>query len=753
MRKKKLLLITTTHLAKNPRLVKEIGTLYSEYQLTVVFFQLLPQYVKFDQEIIDKYPMVSFRPINWLRKYYPCRFFYTFLQKMLLLLWKSTGSFFFVEQLFFPGYWLLKRHCCKLSFDLIHGHNPGAWGVVVQMAKKRGVIGSFDIEDFHSGEYEANDPKKEILEAIENRYYKATHYLIAASPLIAKAYENKYSIAKCLVINNVFPKTQFTKREKLSLENPLKLVWFSQMVGPDRGLNEIIAALNLLNFEVELHLYGECSVSYQQQLQAELVGKHLLYFHGLRSNDALNHVLSNYDIGIASEIGHTENRDFCLTNKIFAYTQAGLSVLASDTAAQKVFLTQYSEIGYCYNRHQPEAIAAIITGLHQRRSILSHQQESAFQLGQKVLCWEEESIQLKNYFLGAFQAKTPSVPLKIAITVDPEIPVPPTLYGGIERIVYLLVEELSLRGHEITLFAHPLSKTSAKLIPWRGKSSPSFYSTIKNSLQLWFHFQKEHFDVIHSFSRLAYLSLLLPNVVAKLMSYQREPTPSQVRKAKFFSAAKSLRFTGCSDYIADQIKDIAPVSTIYNGINLDQYEFKNHVAKDAPLVFLGRIEEIKGTHLAIELARKTGHSLLIAGNIPLAGASYFKEKIAPELNNQIKYLGEVDDLQKNILLGQAAALVMPILWDEPFGIVMIEAMACGTPVIGLNRGALSEIVVPGLNGYIGENMDDLVLAVQQINLINRVKVRQHVEIYFSSTIIVNEYLALYQQIITACLKH
>nr|WP_294899510.1 glycosyltransferase [uncultured Pedobacter sp.] len=744
-----ILLITTTHLAKNPRLVKEIDTLRDEYHLVVVFFSLLSHYQEFDKKIIQRFPDVDFRKINWAKKYYPRRFLYTFLQKLLIVIWKLSGKTCWVEQLFFSGFYFLKKTCRSIKADLVHAHNPGSWGVAVQIGKEQGIVCSFDMEDFHSGEYEFNDSKKIVLEALEAKYYFRTDYLLAASPLIAKAYQKKYGAKEIVVINNVFPKQQFHERSVTDTAKPLALVWFSQMIGPDRGLKEVIEAVNKLAFGVVLNLYGECEKDYRQQIICFLDNKHQINFRGLLPNDDLNYALSDYDIGIASEMGHTPNRNFCLTNKIFAYVQAGLSILASDTAAQSDFLKEHPQTGNLYNRKEPAEIANILTQLHENRNLLHHQQQDAYTLGQTKLCWEIESLNLLNYFekIVAYQK---SRPLSIAITVDPEIPVPPTLYGGIERIVYLLVEELSRRGHSVTLFAHPKSKTSANLVPWRGKRSPSFYDTLQNSFKLWSQHQKERYDVIHSFSRLAYLSPILNQSVAKVMSYQREPTLSQVKKARLFGNTHSLRFTGCSNYIADQLRAITPVTTVYNGINLSTYKFEPNVATDAPLVFLGRIEKIKGPHLAIELAKRSGKKLLIAGNIPELGRLYFDKEISPLLNENIQYIGPIDDQQKNKLLGKASALLMPILWDEPFGIVMIEAMACGTPVIGLNRGAVKEVIVEGENGYIGENMEDLAEAIQKISLIDRAFVRSYVEEHFSASIIVDQYLDVYRKTMRSC---
>jgi glycosyltransferase involved in cell wall biosynthesis len=184
-----------------------------------------------------------------------------------------------------------------------------------------------------------------------------------------------------------------------------------------------------------------------------------------------------------------------------------------------------------------------------------------------------------------------------------------------------------------------------------------------------------------------------------------------------------------------------------NGVQLGTFQFRSRVPTDAPLVFLGRIERIKGPHLAIEVARRTGLPLVIAGNVADEHRDFFESHIRPHLDDsQITYVGPVDDAQKNTLLGGAQALLMPVLWEEPFGIVMIEAMACGTPVIGMNRGAVAEVVEDGATGFVCEDLDALVRAVPRIDEIPRAACRDRVERLFSDRAVVDAYLRIYNEI-------
>ncbi|MNQ92732.1 Glycogen synthase [compost metagenome] len=177
------------------------------------------------------------------------------------------------------------------------------------------------------------------------------------------------------------------------------------------------------------------------------------------------------------------------------------------------------------------------------------------------------------------------------------------------------------------------------------------------------------------------------------------------------------------------------------------FNLNNQVDTNAPLVFLGRIEPIKGTHNAIKLARAVNKNLIIAGNIPTEYQYYFEKEIKPQLDNKITYIGPVNDKEKTILLKNALALLMLIEWNEPFGIVMAEAMACGTPVLGTPRGAVNEVVINGENGYLGEDISTWIERIEKIDQIDRSKVRIDAERRFSSEVISNKYLQLYTSLI------
>jgi glycosyltransferase involved in cell wall biosynthesis len=356
----------------------------------------------------------------------------------------------------------------------------------------------------------------------------------------------------------------------------------------------------------------------------------------------------------------------------------------------------------------------------------------------------------------AAQARIADVPqhqillfMQIALTADPELPVPPVLYGGIERIIDILARGLAAKGHEVTLFAHPASRTAGNLVPWTGAASDSHIDTLRNSITLARRVYAGRYDLIHSFSRIAYMLPILPFSIPKLMTYQRPIARRSVELGHRLSAG-TLWFSAVSKQMMKGLQDVGTWRLVYNGVPLSSYTFRAMAAPDAPLVFLGRIEEVKGPHLAIEIARLSGRPLVIAGNVASEHKAWFDVHVGPHIDQKtIRYIGPVDDAAKNELLGGAAALLMPILWEEPFGIVMAEALACGTPVIGFARGAVPEVIEDGITGFIGEGVRALANAVARIPEIDRQACRKRAEDFFSDSAVVDAYVSIYGEMIAA----
>jgi len=341
--------------------------------------------------------------------------------------------------------------------------------------------------------------------------------------------------------------------------------------------------------------------------------------------------------------------------------------------------------------------------------------------------------------------------MRLLMTADPEIEVPPSTYGGIERIVDVLVRRLRAAGHEVGLVAKPGSECPADAFyPWPGQSSLSRADTMRNAWALRRAARAFRPDLIHSFSRVAYLLPHLRGPRPIVMSYQRDPTLRTVSLAARLSAPGVLTFTGCSEYIARCGRRAGGEWLgIPNFADTDQLSFVPSVSADAPLVFLSRVESIKGAHWAIEIARRARRRLLIAGNHAESGheALYWKEQIAPAIGRDgIEYVGPVNDVQKNELLGKASAMVVPIQWDEPFGIVFAESLACGTPVIACPRGALPEIVRPGIDGFLIGSIEEGCAAVAKVGALSRAACRQRAETQFSAHAVVARYVDLYERL-------
>jgi glycosyltransferase involved in cell wall biosynthesis len=336
--------------------------------------------------------------------------------------------------------------------------------------------------------------------------------------------------------------------------------------------------------------------------------------------------------------------------------------------------------------------------------------------------------------------------MKILIIMDPGILIPVKGYGGIERLVEMFAKEYNRMGHTVHLLITGGSTVEGCTVHDFGKEGfppkkSDAIKTIKAAWKfLWKH--KNNFDLIHNFGRLAYLIPVLRQPVMKIMTYEREITSKNVRLAQRLGG-RNIVYTACSQNLLSRVHISAPWEVVYNAIEFSKYTVKESTAPDAPLIFLGRIERVKGCHSAIKAAKETNNRLIIAGNIsPLPEEKiYFETEIKPLIDGkQIQYVGPLNDSEKNVYLGISKALLFPIEWNEPFGIVMIEAMACGTPVIAFNKGSVEEVIDEGLTGFKVNNFDELKIAIKNINKINREKCREMAQVRFDISVIAQRYL-------------
>jgi glycosyltransferase involved in cell wall biosynthesis len=340
--------------------------------------------------------------------------------------------------------------------------------------------------------------------------------------------------------------------------------------------------------------------------------------------------------------------------------------------------------------------------------------------------------------------------MRILLVMDPGILVPPKGYGGIERIVALLAAEYYKQGHEVDVLATGDSFVEGCTMFSIGKEGfpPGKKEMDKAIFRAWRFIWKNRnrYDLIHNFGRLLYLLPVLNHQVKKIMCYQREITTKNI---KLFNSLpnKNIIYCGCSADLITRANPPGKWVAIHNTVDFDNYRLTTDIPADAPLIFLGRIERIKGCHTAINVAKVTGNTLIIAGNISSLPEeiNYFEKEIKPQIDGrQIVYVGEVNDMQKNVWLGKAKALLMPIEWNEPFGIVMIEAMACGTPVIAFNKGAVNEVVEENITGFKVNSKDSMIEAVSNVDIIERKVCRNRAAKNFNVPVIANKYLLLFE---------
>jgi glycosyltransferase involved in cell wall biosynthesis len=328
--------------------------------------------------------------------------------------------------------------------------------------------------------------------------------------------------------------------------------------------------------------------------------------------------------------------------------------------------------------------------------------------------------------------------------------VPPPAYGGIELVVGLLTDELVKRGHDVTLFATGDSITLARLesvYPRAIRLDPTVKEyNIYEMLQLSrVYEQANQFDIIHSHvgaSALPYANLVKTPTIHTLHGVF---TPDN---EKLYTHAKHQPYVSISDAQREFRLGLNYTATVYNGIDVDSYKF--HPQPDSPpyLAFLGRLSPEKGPHIAIALAKQTGWPLKMAGKIDKVDQEFFETKLKPHIDGQqIQYLGEANHVQKNALMGGAVATLFPITWREPFGLVMVESMASGTPVIAMELGSTPEVIAHGRSGFLCRTMEDCVEAIANIHQIDRRACREHVRTHFSAQRMADGYEEVYRQIL------
>jgi glycosyltransferase involved in cell wall biosynthesis len=337
--------------------------------------------------------------------------------------------------------------------------------------------------------------------------------------------------------------------------------------------------------------------------------------------------------------------------------------------------------------------------------------------------------------------------MRVALISPPFLPVPPPKYGGTELFIAQLAEGLNRSGVDVVVYTNGESTVNVET-RWLYKNKHwPLRGDVFDNLEDFNHASwsicdaAADCDIIHLNSVPALMfSRYVKSSFVYTVHHEREDHLS--RLYEFFP---EVEFVTISDFQRER-ETMARMRTIHHGIDLSRYRLKTK--KQEYLSFLGRIAPIKGTHIAIKVAKQAGIPLKLAGEVQPIFREYFESKIKPHIDGKfIEYVGEASLEDKNELLGDSIAMLFPVQWNEPFGLVMIEAMACGTPVLAMPGGAVEEVVKNGISGFVCHSIDELVERVRNLpGALKPTNVRQYCRQYFSLDRMVADYLALYQQL-------
>jgi glycosyltransferase involved in cell wall biosynthesis len=338
--------------------------------------------------------------------------------------------------------------------------------------------------------------------------------------------------------------------------------------------------------------------------------------------------------------------------------------------------------------------------------------------------------------------------MRVVVVAPPWFDIPPTGYGGIERVCYSLVEGLVELGHEVTLVASGSNHTHARFVPALDQPASGLGTEFQPVQEVRYAagvaraLRDVDADVVHDHSLAGPLVALCRSAPTLVTVH----SPADGWFGDYFRRL-ALPLVAVSEFQRRAAPDLPWAATIPHGVDISEYPYRSE--KDDFVLFLGRLSPEKGAHLALDAALKAGVKLIVAGKCSApAERRYFEEYVAPRLGADAEFVGEIYGSQRVDLLARACGVLVPSPWNEPFGLASVEALACGTPVIGLRRGSLPEIVDHGLTGWICDDPAELAHAIRRLGDLNPQACRDVVVQRYQTAMMVGRYESVYRRLVT-----
>jgi glycosyltransferase involved in cell wall biosynthesis len=398
-------LISSAQPSANPRLLKEAKALfYNGYKVNVIWCPISPWADNFDKQLFKNYQEINWVQAGYHAKYQPLGYWYARIrQKIWQLIYKLIGNHFDAA---IKSLVLYSQELSVLALqhkaDIFIGHNLGALPAILKASKRHKAKSIFDFEDYHRGESLVTSLQNQMVIDVENKYIPLISSATTASPAISNTYKKIFPDKLITTINNCFPVEYAIHTIKTIPQIPLKLFWFSQYIGKKRGLETVLEAISLLSeHKVSITLLGSCSSEMKTYFLSlassfQLEPNQLVFMGSIDEKDIVG-IVSTHHIGIVAEYGHIQNRNLCLTNKIFMYLLSGNALVLSDTSAHVEFINNHSEIGMTFKQENAEDLSNILTKYIDQPDLLNQHRIKSLKLGREKLNWDvEKSIFLSN---------------------------------------------------------------------------------------------------------------------------------------------------------------------------------------------------------------------------------------------------------------------------------------------------------------------------------------------------------------------